>query len=99
LEVAETLPPDGAASTIIQPQRARLPEVIYVELADYCNLNCMFCGREAEIKKTGDKGGYVEMRLCCGASIVSSIAFGNGRSCMSMVSSIAFSAGMVADQI
>jgi MoaA/NifB/PqqE/SkfB family radical SAM enzyme len=42
-------------------QRARLPEVIYIELADYCNLNCMFCGREAEIARTGDKGGYVDI--------------------------------------
>jgi MoaA/NifB/PqqE/SkfB family radical SAM enzyme len=62
LDVKETLPSsDGQASTAIPPQRARLPEVIYVELADYCNLNCMFCGREAEIKRTGDKGGYVDL--------------------------------------
>ncbi len=42
-------------------ESAPLPKVIYIELADYCNLNCMFCGREAEVLKTGDKGGFVEI--------------------------------------
>ena len=43
------------------PGTAPLPKVIYIELADYCNLNCMFCGREAEVLKTGDKGGFVDI--------------------------------------
>jgi MoaA/NifB/PqqE/SkfB family radical SAM enzyme len=40
-----------------------LPEVIYVELADYCNLNCMFCGRENEVKllRGGDVGGFADL--------------------------------------
>ena len=42
---------------------APLPEVIYVELADYCNLNCVFCGRENEVKnlRGGDVGGFAEL--------------------------------------
>ncbi|HKT20569.1 MAG TPA: radical SAM protein, partial [Stellaceae bacterium] len=40
---------------------ARLPETIYLELADYCNLNCTFCGREAEVKRTGDNGGFTDI--------------------------------------
>jgi len=39
-----------AATTIFSMGSAPLPEVIYIELADYCNLNGMFCGREAESK-------------------------------------------------
>jgi MoaA/NifB/PqqE/SkfB family radical SAM enzyme len=50
-----------AATAIPPAERAPLPQVIYIELADYCNLSCMFCGREAEIKQTGDKGGYVDI--------------------------------------
>src|SRR5438876_6977136 len=66
LPEADKLRPKDPSSSIAQPtselrQRAPLPEVIYIELADYCNLNCMFCGREAEITRTGDKGGYVDI--------------------------------------
>jgi MoaA/NifB/PqqE/SkfB family radical SAM enzyme len=53
----------GLRGPIDQPgaEPAPLPQVIYVELADYCNLNCTFCGREAEILKTGNKGGFVDI--------------------------------------
>jgi SAM-dependent methyltransferase/MoaA/NifB/PqqE/SkfB family radical SAM enzyme len=42
---------------------ASLPDVVYVELADYCNLNCVFCGRENEIKtvRGGDVGGFADL--------------------------------------
>jgi MoaA/NifB/PqqE/SkfB family radical SAM enzyme len=42
---------------------AAFPEVLYVELADYCNLNCVFCGRENEIKtlRGGDAGGFADL--------------------------------------
>lgn len=46
---------------IVADERAPLPKVMYVELADYCNLNCMFCGRGAYIDATGDKGGFIEV--------------------------------------
>jgi MoaA/NifB/PqqE/SkfB family radical SAM enzyme len=38
-----------------------LPQVVYIELADYCNLNCTFCGRAREIEtiRGGDKGGFI----------------------------------------
>jgi MoaA/NifB/PqqE/SkfB family radical SAM enzyme len=62
LDVTEASESGARAPTTVPPmQRARLPAVIYIELADYCNLSCMFCGREAEIKRTGDKGGYVDI--------------------------------------
>jgi MoaA/NifB/PqqE/SkfB family radical SAM enzyme len=38
-----------------------LPKVLYIELADYCNLNCMFCGRGAVVAATGDIGGFTEI--------------------------------------
>lgn len=42
---------------------APLPEVIYLELADYCNLNCVFCGRENEVRdlRGGDVGGFADL--------------------------------------
>ncbi len=61
LDATQSLPVAAKAPAPPPSQRAPLPEVVYVELADYCNLSCMFCGREAEIKKTGDKGGYVDI--------------------------------------
>ena len=45
----------------IDAESASLPKVVYVELADYCNLSCTFCGREAEIRKSGDKGGFFDI--------------------------------------
>jgi hypothetical protein len=55
LPEADKLRPKDLSSSTAKPtralrQRARLPEVIYLELADYCNLNCMFCGRESEVR-------------------------------------------------
>jgi len=44
-------------------EQAPLPKVIYVELADYCNLNCMFCGRGAYVNATGDKGGFIDVEV------------------------------------
>jgi MoaA/NifB/PqqE/SkfB family radical SAM enzyme len=60
------LRPKDLSSSIARPtgelrERARLPEVIYLELADYCNLNCMFCGRDSEVRRTGDHGGYADL--------------------------------------
>ena len=40
---------------------AHPPETIYIELADYCNLNCTFCFREREVQQTGDRGGFVQL--------------------------------------
>ena len=52
----------SAASLLSFPdQRAPLPKVLYVELADYCNLNCMFCGRGAYVEATGDTGGFIDV--------------------------------------
>ena len=39
---------------------APLPKVIYVELADYCNLSCTFCERSAYVATVG-KGGFIEV--------------------------------------
>ena len=45
-----------------------LPKLVYVELADYCNLNCMFCGRGAYVAATGDTGGFTDIeKLQAGA--------------------------------
>src|SRR5437868_910780 len=44
-------------------EAAPFPSVIYLEVADYCNLNCVFCGRENEIKliRGGDVGGFADL--------------------------------------
>jgi MoaA/NifB/PqqE/SkfB family radical SAM enzyme len=54
----------GAAPPLFPAeQRAPLPKVLYIELADYCNLNCMFCGRGAYVDATGDKGGFIDVEM------------------------------------
>jgi MoaA/NifB/PqqE/SkfB family radical SAM enzyme len=58
LEAATT---GGPLPPIVPQQRAALPKVVYVELADYCNLNCMFCGRGAYVNATGDVGGFIDV--------------------------------------
>lgn len=50
---------DGAPGA--NGRAAQLPQIVYLELADYCNLNCMFCGRDAYVRSSGDKGGFTDL--------------------------------------
>ena len=40
-------------------QLAPLPKLIYVELADYCNLSCTFCQRSTYVDSVG-RGGFID---------------------------------------
>src|SRR5262245_66500160 len=61
LQAVKTMASRGVPSSELTPELAPLPKVVYVELADYCNLNCMFCGRGAYVAATGDSGGFTEL--------------------------------------
>src|SRR5262245_10663883 len=43
-------------------QLAPLPKLVYVELADYCNLSCTFCQRSTYVDSVG-KGGFIEFEM------------------------------------
>jgi MoaA/NifB/PqqE/SkfB family radical SAM enzyme len=61
LQAAEGTALSGLRLDAIGVQPDPLPKVVYMELADYCNLNCMFCGRGAYVAATGDTGGFTEI--------------------------------------
>src|SRR5215831_18231198 len=61
LQAVKTMTSRGVPPSELTPELAPLPKLVYVELADYCNLNCMFCGRGAYIAATGDKGDFIEV--------------------------------------
>jgi MoaA/NifB/PqqE/SkfB family radical SAM enzyme len=60
-QVLDPLPVGRVPASIGPEALAPLPKLVYIELADYCNLNCMFCGRGAYIAATGDKGGFIDV--------------------------------------
>jgi MoaA/NifB/PqqE/SkfB family radical SAM enzyme len=43
-------------------QTAPFPKVLYIELADYCNLSCTFCERSSYVEHEG-KGGFIELDM------------------------------------
>ena len=43
-------------------QAAPFPKVLYIELADYCNLSCTFCERSSYVENEG-KGGFIELDM------------------------------------
>jgi MoaA/NifB/PqqE/SkfB family radical SAM enzyme len=63
LQVHQSSTPIAHQPVTMPEQRDTLPKILYIELADYCNLNCIFCNRGSYIAATGDKGGFIEFDM------------------------------------
>jgi MoaA/NifB/PqqE/SkfB family radical SAM enzyme len=63
LQLTQGSAPTGLPAAALAPQElAPLPEVVYVELADYCNLSCTFCERSAYVDTVGP-GGFIDVEM------------------------------------
>jgi MoaA/NifB/PqqE/SkfB family radical SAM enzyme len=54
--------PRGLPLAVPDEQLAPLPKLVYVELADYCNLSCTFCQRSTYVDAVG-RGGFIEFEM------------------------------------
>src|SRR5262249_29610426 len=62
---------NSSTQSLVAPAQARaipgeplapLPKLIYVELADYCNLSCTFCQRSTYVDSVG-RGGFIDVDM------------------------------------
>ena len=53
---------EGFPRALPDEQLAPLPKLVYVELADYCNLSCTFCQRSTYVDSVG-RGGFIEFEM------------------------------------